>query len=90
MEDQLQRARRRGDHMLELEAEILKLNQRINELTLVSLPHLFFHFLNLISIAVSGKRCQRQKIRGFICGKRRTAGTGEIGGSRRVRVEIGQ
>ncbi|KAL0276065.1 UNVERIFIED_CONTAM: hypothetical protein PYX00_003727 [Menopon gallinae] len=34
LEDQLQRARRRGDHMLELEAEILKLNQRINELTL--------------------------------------------------------
>lgn len=37
LEEQLQRARRRGDHVLDLEAEILKLNQQINELTLVSI-----------------------------------------------------
>mgnify|MGYP006989419939 FL=1 len=36
LEDQLQRARRRSDHVFDLEGEILKLNQQINELTLVS------------------------------------------------------
>lgn len=36
LEDQLQKARRRSDHVFDLEGEILKLNQQINELSLVS------------------------------------------------------
>ena len=34
LEEQLQRARKRGDHVLELESEIIKYKQQVNDLTL--------------------------------------------------------
>jgi hypothetical protein len=34
LEEQLQRARKRGDHVLELESEIIKYKQHVNDLTL--------------------------------------------------------
>jgi len=34
LEEQLQRARKRGDHVLELEGEIIKYKQQVNDLTL--------------------------------------------------------
>jgi hypothetical protein len=34
LEEQLQRARKRGDHVLELESEIIKYKQQLNDFTL--------------------------------------------------------
>ena len=34
LEEQLQRARKRGDHVLELESEIIKYKQQLNDMTL--------------------------------------------------------
>ena len=43
LEDQLQRSRKRSEHVLELENEIIKSKQQINNMALVSC-HFFHNF----------------------------------------------
>lgn len=45
LEAQIARARQRGDHALELEAELLSLKQNLNELSLVSIIFAYTTFL---------------------------------------------